>query len=90
MFRSCGDLESVVLPNGITTIPVACFAYDDSLTTINLQNISVVGKDGFSENDLSNVNANTLSNLVSVGEYGFLLTKIYGVLNLPRLSSLAS
>ena len=90
MFRYCEDLESVVLPNGITTIPIATFAYDYGLTTINLQNISVVGDEGFRECDLTNVNANTLSNLVSVGNYGFLLTKIYGVLNLPRLSSLAS
>ena len=90
MFRYCGNLESVVLPNGITTVPISTFAYDQGLTTINLQNISVVGNDGFRECDLTNVNANTLSNLVSVGDNGFLLTKIYGVLNLPRLSSLAS
>lgn len=90
MFYNCTNLESVILPATITTIRVNDFNSCYKLKTINLQNISAIDNNGLRETLLTDVNINDLQNLVSVGEFAFLLTRISGVLNLPKLITIGS
>lgn len=85
MFQGCANLESVTLPATITTLQIKSFSGCHNLKTINLQNISAINNNGLRETLLTDVNINDLQNLVSIGEFGFLLTRISGILNLPKL-----
>jgi hypothetical protein len=60
MFASCSNLESVILPATITTLPVNNFSWCYKLKTINLQNISAIGNNGLRETLLTDVNINDL------------------------------
>ena len=60
MFRDCINLESVMLPATIVTLPISIFRYCIKLKTINLQNISVIGDHGLRETLLTDVNINDL------------------------------
>ena len=90
MFQYCINLESVILPATITTLPVKSFESCYKLKAINLQNISVIDDTGLRETLLTDVNINDLQNLVSIGKLGFLLTRISGILNLPKLVTVGS
>ena len=90
MFWSCSNLTSVTLPSNIVQIPVKCFAYDSSLSTINLQNISAVYDNGLRQTSLATVSIGDLQNLTTIGELAFLQTQISGVLNLPNLTQIGS
>lgn len=61
---------------------------NESLTTINLNNITSIGNSGFSSCNLLNINVSNLSNIITLGGGVFeRCYNIYGELNLPKLVS---
>ena len=60
MFANCTNLESVILPATITTLPINSFYGCYKLKAINLQNISAINNNGLRETLLTDVNINDL------------------------------
>ena len=68
-FALCGDLKSVVLGEGITTLPQYAFAACEKLESINLSHITAIGEYCF-KTDLA-LPAVDLSAATDIGKYAF-------------------
>jgi hypothetical protein len=81
-------LETVILPSSVTSIEQGGFMNNESLTTINLNNITSIGNSAFNSCNLLNMNVSNLSNIITLGGGVFeRCYNIYGELNLPKLVS---
>ncbi|MBP3396603.1 MAG: leucine-rich repeat protein [Clostridia bacterium] len=67
-FAYCRELTTVQLGAGIKEIPDRAFGGADKLSTINTENVEVIGDNAFSETALTEID---LSSAVSIGEYAF-------------------
>ncbi|MBE6594407.1 MAG: hypothetical protein E7644_01270 [Ruminococcaceae bacterium] len=67
-FAYCRELTTVKLGAGIKEIPARAFGGADKLSTINTQNVEIIGDNAFSETALVEVD---LSSATAIGEYAF-------------------
>ncbi len=67
-FNFCKELKTVTLSDALETVPYMAFANCDKLTTINLENVKVIGEGAFGSAALTEAD---LSSATSVGEYAF-------------------
>lgn len=89
-FSNCPNLESVNLPETLTSIGVASFLNCPSLRTINLnENIINIGYNAFN-NCTSLTGEINLPNLEELGYTAFNNTKITKVLNLGKITKIES
>jgi hypothetical protein len=85
-FQSSG-IQTLNLPSSITSIGNLAFRDCTSLTTINLDNITTIGAECFTNCSNLQVNASTdLLSLTSLGSAAFAFSGISGELNCPNLT----
>ena len=73
-FIYCQSLKSVTLGDKLTTIPKMAFANCPALTTVNLENVVILGYGAFAETNITSANLD-LSKVEVVGEYAFTYCK---------------
>ncbi len=68
-FYSCSNLAKVTLPNSVTTIDLYAFFNNSSLTTIDLKNVTTIGREAFGRTALTAID---LKNVTTVGISAFI------------------
>lgn len=89
VFKSCVNLESVVLPDTLLTIGSVAFQGCTSLNEINIPNsVTNIGQNAFYECTNLEIKDLQLSNLETLGQNAFCGVKIKKISNLGKLTTL--
>ena len=83
-FWSCDGLTSVVIPNSVTSIGEAAFAWDSGLTSVTIgNNVTSIGKSAFRY--CNGLTLLTIGNSVtSIGDYAFEQCKSLTIVSIPN------